>query len=117
MGSHLGNMLAEATACFETKNDDGETFHPLPDFIASTTTFYKAMQPFLDTIDLESSHTEVLQQLRSGMNTFSEDVTAFQTTIEKENTTWKTQDYQNGVLKATSERLLILADTSHNLVK
>jgi type I restriction enzyme M protein len=117
IGSYLEKMLTEATACFETRNDSGKTIHLLPDFITSLTALQKSMQPFLDTVDGQGSHTEALQQLKDGMKTLTDDVAAFRANVDTENDLWKAQEYQNGALKTSSERLARLAEISHSIVK
>lgn len=116
IGSHLENMMTESKVCFEKEVDEGEIIQPLPDFAVRFTTFQKNMQPFLDSLPIEGAHAEVLQQLTDGMKTFNEDIASFRATIEKESAAWVTQEYRNGALKATSERLAGLAETSHDLV-
>ncbi|MBW2647016.1 MAG: N-6 DNA methylase, partial [Deltaproteobacteria bacterium] len=117
VGSHLENMLTESKVCFEKEVNEGTVIHPLPDFAVSLATFQKTMQPFLDSLPGEGAHAEALQQLTDGMKTFNEDIASFLATVDKESTVWTAQEYQNGALKATSERLAGLAETSHDLIK
>jgi len=117
VGSHLENTLIEAKACFEKKVSEEKIIHPLPDFALNLTAFLGTLQSYLDPLPKEGSHAEILQQLKDGLKTFNEDIESFRATHQKESTAWIGQKYRNGELKATSERLVILAENSNDLVK
>ena len=40
----------KAQACFDVRDEDGETIHPLPDFVDALDALRDALQPFLDTL-------------------------------------------------------------------
>ncbi len=49
VAGYCGRTLDEAARCFEHQTDDGETIHPLPDFIAALTALFDTLQLFLNS--------------------------------------------------------------------
>ena len=115
--SYLGQPLSAAHACFESKDTDGKVIHPLADYQTALAGLQKAMQPFLDSLPEKGAHTDALRQLTEESKTFAADVDAFRVTIEVETAQWEKQAHNNETLNKATARLVLLAETSRNLVK
>jgi type I restriction enzyme M protein len=117
LARYLEQTLDEAAACFKTKDKDDKVIHPLADFETALADLQKAMEPFLKTLPKGTIHTEVLQQLKEGVKTFASDVSAFEKSLKKEQTTWKNQTRTNAALNKATGRIGPLAETSRDLIK
>jgi type I restriction enzyme M protein len=113
---YLAQTLDEAEACFESK-EEGASIQPLPDYKQALTDLMKTMEPFLATQPKDGAHAEVLNQFKEGTKTFVADLTAFRTSVGKEEDEWKKQKRTNAALNKTTERLASLTETSRDLIK
>ena len=114
---YLGQTLNEARACFETKDEEGKSIHPLADYKTALADLKNAMKPFLDTLPKDAAHSEVLRQLMEGSKTFEQDTDALYAAIKVESTQWEKQARDNAPLKESTERLASLAENSRDLLK
>jgi type I restriction enzyme M protein len=117
VSSYCSRTLNEGAGCFKTKNESNDTIRPLPDFAAVLKTLTVAMQPFIDTLPANATHTEVQKELTETLPVFRTDVDGFQKALAKQEGPWKNQKTTNGALKKAVDRLAPLAETSRNLVK
>jgi type I restriction enzyme M protein len=81
VAGYCQRMLAEGAACFTTKDDEGETVEPLPDFIGALATLRGAVEPFLKTLPKDAPHLEALKELDNAIPMFKADVDSFRQTV------------------------------------
>jgi len=117
VSSYCRCTLNEGAGCFKTKNENGDTTHPLPDFAVALKTLTDTMQPFTGTLPEDADHAEVQKELTKTLSVFQTDVAGFQKTLAEQEGAWKKQKTTNGALKKAVDRLAPLAETSRNLVK
>ncbi len=109
--------LDEAASCFNSKNEDGETTNPLPDFAAALDALVELIKPFLAARADDAAHAEVEQELANALPVFHADVEAFQQSLTEQETAWKEQEVADGALKEAVDGLAALAEASRNLIK
>ena len=117
VASYCHRTLKEGTGCFKTKNENGDTIRPLPDFAAILKALTVAMRPFLDTLPADAAYAEVQMELTKTLSVFQADTNGFQKALAKQEAVWKKQKTTNGALKKAVDRLAPLAENSRNLVK
>jgi type I restriction enzyme M protein len=117
VAGYCTRLLYEGDACFSYEDDDGSLVEPLPAFTASLGALRQALEPFLDTLPIDSPPLEGAQEFDTTVQVFTADVGAFKKAVEKEQTAWKNQKTTNGALKEAVERLAPLAETSRDLIK
>jgi type I restriction enzyme M protein len=108
---------SEGTACFITKDAEGETVEALPDFIGGLATLRGAVEPFLKTLAKDAPHIEPLKELDEAIPLFKSDMEAFHQRVSEQQAAWGVQKTTNGDLKKALDRLAPLAETSRDLVK
>lgn len=114
---YLGQMLAEAQACFALKAEDGSSLNLLEDYTAALLKIQTVMQPFVASLD-EGIATREIQEFQDAIATLSEDVAAFHQTLEHEQKTWDKEPAETiAELTDAVGRLAPLANTSRDLVK
>jgi len=113
---YLEQTLNQAWACFETQKE-GTSIQPLPDYKQALADLMKTMHPFIDTQSKDAAHAEALTQFKDGTKTFVADLSAFRTSLEEEQATWKTQAQTNAALNKATVRIAPLAETSRDLIK
>ncbi|GAB6081983.1 type I restriction-modification system subunit M [Desulfuromonas carbonis] len=117
VAGYCRRMLAEGAACFTMKDDEGETFEPLPDFIGVLATLRNSIEPFLKTLAKDAPHIEPLKELDDAIPLFKADVETFRQAVTEQQAAWGQQKTTNGELKKAVDRLATLAETSRDLVK
>ena len=119
----------EGNACFNTKNEQGETVKPLPDFLDALNTLRDLLAPFLNTLGSDDAHTDTHKELDAAVLAFNSGIAAFKKALRVESPV-STHEYlkvaepaANYVgnaatkLRQTIDSLAPLAETSHDLVK
>ncbi len=109
--------LAEGTACFTMRDDNGETIEPLTNFISSLTTLRGSIEPFLKTLAKDAPHSEALKELTNAIPLFKADVDSFRKIIKEQQAACREHKTTNAELKKMVESLSNLAETSRDLVK
>jgi len=117
VAGYCRRMLAEGAACFTTRDDEGETVEPLPNFIAALATLRSSIEPFLRSLPKDAPLTEPLKELDDHIPLFKADVDSFRQIVNEQQTAWGQQKTTNGELKKAVDRLATLAETSRDLVK
>lgn len=116
VASYLKQTLAEASACFTKKDRDGREIRPLDDYLATLSSVQETVLPFLDTLSPDAAHAEVLGQLKTGMVTFLQDLSALRHQSETEAEKWEDQRHTTE-LNETTGRLNALVEFTRNLTK
>ncbi len=81
VSNYLQRILEESQACFEI--NDGETTHPLPDFVNALTQLHDLIAPSLKTLPKDGQHTETLAEYDKARTAFPEAIEQFRTAITK----------------------------------
>ena len=79
ISNYLQRILEEAHACFKIK--DGETIHPLPDFVNALTQLHDLFAPSLKTLPKNGQHAETLAEYDKARTAFPEAIEQFRTAI------------------------------------
>ena len=79
ISNYLQCILEESRACFEIK--DGETIHPLPDFINALTRLHDLLAPLLKTLPKNGQHAETLAEYDKARTLFPKAIEQFRSTI------------------------------------
>lgn len=140
VSTYCRRTLDEAASCFNSKNEDGETTKPLPDFAAALDTLRGSVEPFLKTLAKDISprplgeganaecsgvrvgtaadtDSAVWSELDAAIPMFKADVEAFRQALTEQEIAWKEQEVANGALKEAVDGLAALAEDSRNLIK
>ena len=81
ISNYLQRILEEGHACFEI--NDGETIHPLPDFVNALTRLHDLLAPSLKTLPKNGQHAETLAEYNKARTAFPEAIEQFRTTISE----------------------------------
>jgi len=117
VSGYCRRTLDEGAGCFSAEDESGETIRPLPNFAAALEALNDTLQPFLDTLTEDATHTEVQKELAEALPAFHADVESFQQAVTEQEAAWKKQKITNGDLKQAVERLAPLAESSRDLIK
>ena len=79
VSNYLQRILEEGRACFEI--NDGETIHPLPDFLNALTWLHDLLAPSLKTLPKNGQHAETLAEYDKARTAFPEAIEQFRTAI------------------------------------
>ena len=74
---YLGDAADAALACFERRNDRGDTSRPLPTFVEAIDALGDALAPFLGTRPAAGPHAEPRAAFRDGAAAFAADAERF----------------------------------------
>ena len=107
ISNYLQRILEEAHACFKIK--DGETIHPLPDFVNALTQLHDQFAPSLKTLPKNGQHAETLAEYDKARAAFPEAIEQFRTAI-----TETAQDTSTDLNKQVAE-FAPLIETSRDL--
>ena len=84
ISNYLQRILKEGHACFEI--NDGETIHPLPDFVNALTQLHDLSAPSLKTLPKNGQHAETLAEYDKARTAFPEAMEQFRTAIPETTT-------------------------------
>ena len=107
ISNYLQRILEEAHACFKIK--DGETIHPLPDFLNALTQLHDLFAPSLKILPKNGQHAETLAEYHKVRTAFPKAIEQFRTTI-----TETTQNTSTDLNKQVAEFALLIK-TSRDL--
>jgi type I restriction enzyme M protein len=111
--SYLQRTLAEASACFETTNSEGETIQLAATFQQALDDLREKTAAFLAEQTEQGPHIEAVAQLDEATTLFAQDLEAFQKSVAKETKAAKSiRD-----INATTAQLTPVAETSRDLPK
>ena len=79
VSNYLQRILEESRACFEI--NDGETIHPLPDFVNALIQLHDLSAPSLKTLPKNGQHAKTLAEYDKARTTFPEAIEQFRTAI------------------------------------
>ena len=119
----------EGNACFNTKNEQGETVKPLPDFLDALKSLRDVLAPFLNTLGSDDAHADTHKELDAAVLAFNSGIAAFKKVLRVESPV-STHEYLQvaepaanyvgnaaAKLRQTVGSLTPLAEISHDLVK
>ncbi len=116
LASYLDRTLAEGDGCFALAVD-GETLHPIPDFMDALAALDKAIAPFIKIQAKGGAQAEPLAAFAEAKATFEHDVAAFRKALEKEAAAWSKAKRTLAAVKKAADPLGALAEQSRNLGK
>ena len=79
VSNYLQRILEESHACFEI--NDGETIHPLPDFLNALTQLHDLIAPSLKTLPKNGQQAETLAEYDKARTAFTDSIEQFLTAI------------------------------------
>ena len=79
ISNYLQRILEEGHACFKT--NDGETIHPLPDFVNALTQLHDLSAPSLKTLQKNGQHADTLVEYDKTRTSFPKAIEQFRTAI------------------------------------
>ena len=79
ISNYLQRFLEESRACFMIK--DGETIHPLPDFVNALTQLHDLLAPSLKILPQNGQHAETLTEYDKARTSFPKSIEQFRTAI------------------------------------
>ena len=111
---YLGDAADAALACFERRNDGGDTSRPLPAFVEAIDALGDALAPFLGTRPKAGPHAEPRAVFRDGAAAFAADAERF---LSRAGDTAgpRPASVAAGALAGHVERFAPLAERSRNL--
>ena len=107
ISNYLRRVVEESHACFKIK--DGETIHPLPDFVNVLTQLHDLFAPSLKTLPKNGQHAETLAEYNKARTAFPKAIEQFRTA-----TTETAQDTSTDLNKQVAE-FAPLIETSRDL--
>ena len=116
VSGYCRRTIEEGAGCFETDDENGDTTKPLPDFVYALDALIETINPFIDTLSVGAAHSEAQKELAEGLPAFNTDVEAFRQAISEQEAAWKQQNTTNGDLKQAVDRLVLLAESSRDLI-
>jgi type I restriction enzyme M protein len=117
VSKYLAQVVAEGQACFDWKNERGETIRALPEFVDSIKALADQLSPFLKTLDKAGPHAETLAEFHKEQKLFAEDVQRLQASIEQAAKQREKSADTNAALKKLVEQFAPLAESSRDLIK
>ena len=79
ISNYLQRILKESRTCFEI--NDGETIHPLPDFVNALTQLHDLSAPSLKTLPKKGQHAETLAEYDKARTSFPKAIEQFRTAV------------------------------------
>jgi type I restriction enzyme M protein len=124
VSQYLGKVADEAQACFEVKDDLGQTFQPLPAFSTALKALRNTLEPFLKEISFlplgEGQGVrvaEALKELEKETALLEQDIDQFRQSAQQAAKQWETAPHTNAALLKLTKALEPMAETSRDLIK
>ena len=117
LSEHLGKVVDEAQACFESENEDGEPIRVLPEYAKSLAALRDELQPFLKAQPKKGLHAEALAEFDKGQKLFANDVERFKADVAKSVSRWEKAPDTSPRLNKLVNQLAPLAESSRDLIK
>ncbi len=117
VSQYLGNVAEAAVACFEWKDEAGQTAQPLPEYSESLKALAKTLMPFLNSQPKTGSHTEVQKELTKEAELFDQDVEQFRKSAHQAVKQWEAAPESNAALLKLTKEFEPLAEASRDLIK
>lgn len=117
VSQYLRQVVAEGQACFDWKNEEGETVRALPEFVDSINALSDPLSPFLKTLGKAGPHAETLAEFQKEQKLFAEDVQRFQASTDQAAKQREKAAETNAALNKLVEQFAPLAETSRDLMK
>ena len=123
---YLGKVAEEAQACFEFKDDLGQTFQPLPAFSIALKALRNTLAPFLKEIPPlppqgegrgEGGVPELIKEFDQETNQFEQDIDQFSKTARQAAKQWEAAPDTNAALLKLTQTFEPMAETSRDLIK
>ena len=117
VSGYLGNVADEAVACFEWKDETGQSAQPLPEYSESLKALGKTLMPFLNSQPKTGPQAEVLKELTKEAELFDQDVEQFRQRAHKAVKLWQAAPDSNAALLKLTKEFEPLAEASRDLIK
>ncbi len=117
VSEYLGNVVDEAQACFELKDETDQTTQPLPDYAEALKVLRKTLAPFLSSQPKTGPQAEVLEELEKETKLFDQDIEQFRKTAQKAARQWETALDTNTALIKLAEAFEPMSEASRDLIK
>lgn len=117
VSQYLGDVADEALACFEFKDDAGQTAKPLPEYSEAIKTLGKALMPFLNSQPKTGPQAEVLKELGKEAALFDQDIEQFRKNAQKAAKQWEAAPDTNAALLKLTREYQPMAEASRDLIK
>ncbi|WP_372522113.1 N-6 DNA methylase [Sulfuricaulis sp.] len=117
VSQYLGNVAEEAQACFELKDEMGQTAQPLPDYAEALKVLRKTLAPFLSSQPKTGSQVEVLKELEKETELFGQDIELFRKSVQKAAKQWEAAPDTNAALLKLTKEFEPIAEASRDLIK
>ncbi len=117
VSEYLGNVVDEAQACFELKDETDQTTKPLPDYAVALKALRKTLAPFLSGQPKTGPQAEVLKELEKETKLFDQDIEQFRKTAQKAARQWETALDTNTALIKLTEAFEPMSEASRDLIK
>ncbi|MCA9452368.1 MAG: N-6 DNA methylase [Nitrospiraceae bacterium] len=117
ISQYLGKVADEAQACFEIKDDLGQTYQPLPAFSTALKALRSTLEPFLKSQPKTGPQTEVLKELEKETSLFEQDIDQFRKSARQAAKQWETAPDTNAALLKLAKTFEPIAEQSRDLIK
>lgn len=124
---YLGNVAEEAQACFELKDEAGQTAQPLPDYAEALKALRKTLTPFLNSLPKNPPLplgegpgvrvAEVLKELEKETELFDQDIEQFRKSAQQAAKQWLAAADTNAALLKLTKEFEPMAEASRDLIK
>ncbi|MHB8471855.1 MAG: class I SAM-dependent DNA methyltransferase [Gammaproteobacteria bacterium] len=128
VSEYLGNVVDEAQACFELKDETGQVVQPLPDYAGALRALRKTLTPFLNALPTVTPLpqagegpgervAELLQELEKETELFDQDIEQFHKSAQKAARQWEAAPDTNAALVKLTGEFEPIAEASRDLIK
>ena len=119
---YLGKVADEAQACFELKDEAGQTAQPLPDYAEALKVLATNLAPFLNSSGREKTgqrrrRVAEFQELEKETELFDQDIEQFRKTAQKTVHQWEAAPDTNAALVKLTNEFEPMAEASRDLIK
>jgi type I restriction enzyme M protein len=114
---YLGQVVAEAQACFESQSEAGDSVHPLPALVSALTGLDEELAPFLESQPKTGPHAEALAEFEKERKLFAKDVERFRIAVSAAAGQWERSPDTSSALNKLVEQFAPPAEASRDLIK
>jgi type I restriction enzyme M protein len=117
VSEYLGQIVDEGQACFQWKDEDDRTSHPLPQYLESFDALQKVLTPFLTEQEKTGPHAEPLAEFEMELKLFTQDIGQFQKSVTQAAARWEKAPDTCAALNKITEQFAPIAESSRDLIK
>ncbi len=115
VSDYLGQSIDEAQACME--REEGETTHPLPDYLAALHELEKILKPELAKLQQDDAVKEQQTEWTKEYKLLAKDIASFHMQADQALEQWNNAPDTNAALVKLTRKLEPLAEASRDLIK